>query len=70
MVTKKRSKSKNGRAKQAAPAAGPSPMLLSTAARSLLNLAVVAATTGLVLIFPLAARFPVSVERKSTAAVH
>jgi hypothetical protein len=55
MATKKRSKSKSRRAKQAAPAAGPR-MRLSTAVRSVLNMAAVAVMSGSVLLFLLAAR--------------
>jgi hypothetical protein len=56
MATKKRSKSQNGRAKQAAPAAGRFPMVLSAAVCSALNMAAVVATSGSVLLFLLTAK--------------
>jgi hypothetical protein len=50
MAAKKLSKSKNGRAKPAAPAAGRLPIVLSTAARSMLNMTATAVTSGSVLL--------------------
>jgi hypothetical protein len=56
MATKKRSKPKSGRTKQAAPAAARFPIVLSTAARSVFNMTVVVATSGSVLVFLLTAK--------------
>jgi hypothetical protein len=56
MATKKRPKSKNGRTEQTAPAAGRVPIVLSTAVRTVLNMAAVVVTSGSVLLFLLAAK--------------
>jgi hypothetical protein len=56
MATKKRSKSKYGRSEQAAPAAGRFPIVLSTAARSMLNMTAAVVTSGSVLVFLLTAK--------------
>ena len=56
MASKKRSKSKNGRAKRTVPAAGRFPIALSTAISSALNMTAVVATSGSVLLFLLTAK--------------
>jgi hypothetical protein len=56
MATKKRSKSRNGRAKQVVPAAGRFQIVLSTAVCSALNMAAVIVTSGSVLLFLFAAK--------------
>ena len=56
MAAKKQSKSKNGRAKQTAAAAGRFAIVLSTAKYSALNMTAVVATSGSVLLFLLAAK--------------
>jgi hypothetical protein len=56
MATKKRSKSKDGRSKQAAPAAGHFPIVLSTAVCSALNMTADVVTSGSVLLFLLMAK--------------
>jgi hypothetical protein len=55
MAIKNRSKSKNGRTEQTAPAAGRFPIVLSTAVRTVLNMAAVVVTSGSVLLFLLLA---------------
>jgi len=50
MAAKKRSRSKGGRAKQAAPATWRLSVVFSTAARSLINMTVTAFTSGSVLL--------------------
>ena len=56
MAAKKQSKSKNGRGKQAAPAAGRFAIVLSTAKYSAFNMTAVVVTSGSVLLFLLAAK--------------
>ena len=56
MVTKKQAKSRNGRTGQTAPAAGRFAIVLSTALRTALNMTVVVATSGSVLLILLAAK--------------
>ena len=56
MATKKRSISKGGRAKQAAPAAWRPSTVFSTAARSVANMTVTALTSGSVLLCLFAAK--------------
>jgi len=56
MAAKKQSKSKYGRSRPAAPAAGRFPIVLSTAARSMLNMTAVVMTSGSVLVFLLSAK--------------
>jgi len=56
MAVKTQSKSKSGRAKQTAPAAARFPIVLSTAARSMLNMTAVVVTSGSVLLFLLTAK--------------
>jgi hypothetical protein len=57
MAAKKRSRSsKSGRAKQAAPAAWRFSIVVSTAARSLVNMTVTAVTSGSVLVCLFAAK--------------
>jgi hypothetical protein len=56
LATKKRSKSKSGRAKRAGPAAGHFPIVLLTAVRSVLNMTAVVVTSGSVLLFLLTAK--------------
>jgi hypothetical protein len=56
MAAKKRSRSKGGRARQAAPAARRLPIVFSTAARSLANMTVTALTSGSVLLCLFAAK--------------
>jgi hypothetical protein len=56
MAAKKRSKSKYRRARPAAPATGRFPIVVSTAARSVLNMTTVFATSGSVLVFLLTAK--------------
>jgi hypothetical protein len=55
-MAKKQSKSKNGRAKQTLPAAGRIAIVLSTAVRTVLDMAAVVVTSGSVLLFLLAAK--------------
>jgi hypothetical protein len=55
-MAKKQSKSKNGRAKQTAPAVGRFAIVLSTAVRTVLDMAAVVVTSGSVLLFLLAAK--------------
>ena len=55
-MAKKQSKSKNGRAKQTVPAAERFAIVLSTAVRTVLNMAAVVVTSGSVLLFLLAAK--------------
>jgi hypothetical protein len=56
MPAKRRSRSKGGRAKQAAPAAWRLSIVLSTAARSLINMTVTSVTSGSVLLCLFAAK--------------
>jgi hypothetical protein len=56
MAAKKRSRSKGGRAKQAASAAWRLSIVLSTAARSLINMTVASVTSGSVLLCLFAAK--------------
>jgi hypothetical protein len=56
MAAKKQSKSNSGRPKRAAAAAGRFPIVLSTAARSMINMTAVVMTSGSVLVFLLAAK--------------
>jgi hypothetical protein len=56
MAAKKRSKPKSKRLRPAAPAAGRFPIALLTAARSVLNMTTVFATSGSVLLFLLTAK--------------
>jgi hypothetical protein len=56
MATKKRSKSKNGRTDQTAPAAGRFAIALSTAVRTVLNMGAIVVASGSVLLFLLAAK--------------
>ena len=56
MAAKKRSRSKDVRAKQAAPAAGRFSIVLATAARSAVNMTVTAITSGSVLVCLFAAK--------------
>lgn len=56
MMTKKRLRSKGGRAKQAAPAARHFSIVLSTAARSLVNMTMTAVISGSVLLCLLAVK--------------
>jgi hypothetical protein len=55
-MAKKQSKSKNGRAKQTVPAAGRFAIVLSTAVRTVLDMAAVVVTSGSVLLFLLTAK--------------
>jgi len=56
MATKKRSRSKGGCVKRAAPAMRRFPIVLSTAVRSALNMTAVVVTSGSVLLFLLTAK--------------
>jgi hypothetical protein len=56
MAAKKQSKSKSQRHRPIAPAPARLPIVLSTAARSMLNMAVVVMTSGSVLVFLLTAK--------------
>jgi hypothetical protein len=55
-MAKKQSKSKNGRAKQTGPAAGRFAIVLSTAVRTVLDMAAFVMTSGSVLLFLFAAK--------------
>jgi len=56
MAAKRRTKSKKARVEQTTPAAGRFTIVLSTAARTALNMAVVVVTSGSVLLILLAAK--------------